>query len=570
MDFSLVVSLLSFGLILFALKRWVYNPAQIFLADRGFDLTPKRTIFFGLILILVVPALAGAIEVGSGFAVVAVVVITGLVVWRFFPRSKRTDDEHRRGALLVDKSVVIKQIANRKDVGEIKFGGVPYPASLEPYHLLVAGGTGSGKSVAIIGMLDAIRDRKKSNEKCIVVDSGGAFYSRYANDVDATLLNPFDARSTDWSPFAEMRGAWDADSLALSIIPEADGSEGEWATYARNILAALLLRIYESGHATNERLFYFSCIATVEELRPLCVGLPAAALMGEGNEKMFGSIRSILSSAIQPFSYLNQSAGASSFSIRDFIENDKSGWLFLSYRDDMLASQKKIIATQVGIAARATLSQSPCNNRRTWLIIDECASMGRIDSLDLYLTKARKSAGCAVIGLQSVSQLKQIYGRDGADVMLANLSSWLVLRVPDQATSEYMSRYLGDSEIKRVNESSSDNGESSSEQVTNTRVVMASTLQSMKTRAAYLNLAGDYPTCEIFLELPPDVRHLAESFTQRDMRGLRTIPAATAIGVESSETAFIDNLLGNDSAIEDVEAESEPDPFKPKPGAFDI
>lgn len=290
--------------------------------------------------------------------------------------------------------------------------------------------------------------------------------------------------------------------------------------------------------------------------------------MGEGNEKMFGSIRSILSSAIQPFSYLNQSAGASSFSIRDFIENDKSGWLFLSYRDDMLASQKKIIATQVGIAARATLSQSPSNNRRTWLIIDECASMGRIDSLDLFLTKARKSGGCAVLGLQSVSQLKMIYGRDGADVMLANLSSWLVLRVPDQATSEYMSRYLGDSEIKRTNESSSDNGESSSEQVTNTRVVMASTLQSLKTRSAYLNLAGDYPTCEIFLELPPDVHQTAQSFIQRDMRGLRTIPAATALGVASSDTSFIDNLLGNDSAIEDVEAD--PDPFKPKPGAFDI
>ena len=568
MDASFVVFLLILTFMLFVIKRWIYNPAKAYLAERGFDLSPKRAVIIGFALIVfVIPGIFWAIEIGSVISVIALIVISGLLVWRFFPRDKNYNDEHRRGALLVDKSVVIKQIAKRKDVGEIEFGGVPYPASLEPYHLLLAGGTGSGKSVAIIGMLDAIRDRKQNNEKCIVVDSGGAFYSRYSNAVDSTLLNQFDSRSTDWSPFAEMRGPWDADALSLSIIPDAEGADGEWATYARNILSALLLRIYESGHATNERLFYFSCVATVEELRPLCAGLPAGAMMAEGNEKMFGSIRSILSSAIQPFSYLNQNAGSGSFSIRDFVENDKSGWLFLTYRDDMLASQKKIIATQIGIAARATLSQNPSAARRTWLVIDECASLGRIDSLDLFLTKARKCGGCAVIGLQSVSQLKQIYGRDGADVMLANLSSWLVLRVPDQATSEYMSRYLGDSEIKRTNESTSENGDSTSEQVTNTRVVMASTLQSLKTRAAYLNLAGEYPTCEIFLDLPPDVRQTAESFTQRDMRGLRTIPAAPALGV-AADTSFIDSLLGNGSAIEDVE--SKPDPFKPKPGAFDI
>ena len=70
------------------------------------------------------------------------------------------------------------------------------------------------------------------------------------------------------------------------------------------------------------------------------------------------------------------------------------------------------------------------------------------------------------MGLQSISQVREAYGRDGAQTLLANLGNWLTLRSGDAESAEFLSKNIGDEQVRRYNESINSEGKAStSEQV---------------------------------------------------------------------------------------------------------
>jgi hypothetical protein len=377
----------------------------------------------------------------------------------------------------------------------IRIGGVPIPHSLEPLHFLFAGSTGTGKSQALNGLLDTIRGR---GDRVIVADSGGEALARWFQNSD-TILNPLDARSAEWSPFCELAGPWDADRLAKSMIPDSEGSDREWQLYSQSLLSAVMQRLSERGEATNERLLYFLTVAKSEEIEQLVSGMPAQTLFDTGAAKMLSSVRGIVGSYLPSYRFLSPSAGASAWSIRKWIECGQ-GWLWLPYKDDQLASLRPLLSAWIGEAVSSILSLRPDPSRRLWLLLDELASLGRIQSLSDALTKGRKYGLRCVAGLQSVSQLRASYGREGAQTLLSCLSSSLTLRSADAETADYLSRNLGDAEVRRENRSRGDGRETLSEQRVNTRIVLPSEIQNLPDRTGFLNLAGDFPVARI--EIP--------------------------------------------------------------------
>ncbi|BBP00375.1 type IV secretion system DNA-binding domain-containing protein [Sulfuriferula nivalis] len=429
------------------------------------------------------------------------------------------DPNHVRGSSVASHGKVIKQMRKAGVTADLSLAGLPVPNKLEPYHFLFAGATGTGKSVAFIEMMDKIIKRANPEEKVIVVDAGGGFYSRYANNLPTppVLFNVFDKRSVDWSPFAEMRYPWDADSLATSIIPSMEGEAGQFNGFAQTFLSVILLRLFESGRATNGDLFHYVCVASVEELRVITAGTAAAPLVEEGNERLFGSVKFVASNALKPFSYLSKSAGREAFSFRRYAEGEGNQWAFITFQDDQLAALKPIVSTILDVVSKVVLSQKPSQTRRTWLIIDECASLNKITSLADFLTKARKSGGCAVIGLQNIDQFRQNYGHQGANVLLSCLSSWLILRVGDGDTAEYMSKTLGDQEVWRTSTGKNhatglefEDKTSENTSIQRQRTVLASEIQHLTEREGYLMIGGAYDIVKISLDIPVTLPNPAE------------------------------------------------------------
>ena len=430
--------------------------------------------------------------------------------WWRGDQSSGGHDSHRRGAKIADCKAVAKQ-ARKQDPGGIEWGGVPIPRSLENRHFLLIGSTGTGKSVAIKTMLDVLRER---GDKAVLADSGGEFCQRYFKAGDV-VINPFDERCAPWSPLAEMAGPWDADLIAKSLIPTGDAQAAEWNHYGQQFLSGVLLRLWEQG-GTNGDLARLATSASLDELRDLLEGLPAASLLAKGNERMFGSVRGIVGSRLGVLPYLPASAGRDGFSIRKYLAGGGSGWLYLTYRDDQLRALAPLIGSLLDLSSLGVLSLTPDEQRRVWLIADELDSLGNVDGLLPFLTKSRKYGGAAVLGIQSIAQLRERYGPNGA-VTLANCcGTWLALKNADPETCEFVSKFLGDEEIRRVTNGGSDSGESWSEQITTSRLVMPSQIQSLEVNHGYLNISGPLPCCGISLSLPAHRKQAVPAFVAKE------------------------------------------------------
>lgn len=447
---------------------------------------------------------------GYAIGLFVVLLFDYLDLWPF--SAPHPDPDHRRGARVVGEKDLIRLVKQAKEATSLLISKIPIPIRTEPQHFLKVGGTGAGKSSAIIQMLDHIFRR---GDRAVLADGGGIFLGRYFNPQRDHLLNPLDQRSVSWSPFAEMQQEWDANALAKSLIPDGEGAAKEWHYYCQTLVSAILIRCWETDQTTNERLLYYATIASVEELRELVAGLPAASLVAPGNEKMLGNVRGILGSHIQSLAYLPPDAGRDAFSIRKWIRSDK-GSLYLPYQEGQRETLMHLIAAWLDITSRSILDLKPDASRRIWLVTDEVSTLGRIQSLADFLTKARKAGGSAILGLQSISQLRSSYGRDNAQTLLSCLSTWLILRCNDAETAEYMSKQLGEEEIRRINDSGgkTTQGQSSSwsEQIARQPVVLASELQNMDDRKGFLKLPGSYPVCRLEIPLPPSMASGHEPF----------------------------------------------------------
>jgi len=457
--------------------------------------------------------------------------VLNLLARRIRPREKL-----RRGAAMGKPKDV-----NRKSSSELPkadftdsfdIARVHIPRSVEPYHFLVVGSTGSGKSVAITRLLDEIEAR---GDIALVVDSGGEYASRYYREGRDHILNPFDDRCTPWSPTAEMTGPWDAEALAQSMIPDGVGENADFNGYAQTFLTSVLRKLDEQGRLSIATLMYYAQVATTEELDTFLIGTPARAQLG--SDRTFASIRTIVTNFLGTYLYLQDNENP--FSVAQFIRAERPGILFLTYRDDQMKALRNMISCALDVASRTVLSMPDSNTRRVWLIIDEFASIGKVQSIEQFAAKARKKGGCLLLGLQSVSQLQDRYGEKGAQTIMSNLSSWLVLRCSDPETSEYISTYIGEKEVSRMTrgESSSDTGGSASlnEQVQTERAVLPVELQRLGNLKGFFKLSGDYPICRVKLDFPKKRERVAVQYADRDFRAKpmldlnrRTPPAAAA------------------------------------------
>ena len=146
--------------------------------------------------------------------------------------------KYLRGAVKLDDEELAHRVRQRRDATPLRIGRIPLPAGTECEHLACIGSPGTGKTQAILGLLDAIRER---GDAVVIYDSKGVFtghyYDEHRGDV---LLNPLDARTRPWSPWAEIEDEMDADRVAHALIPAADHSMPFFHDTARAMLSAAL------------------------------------------------------------------------------------------------------------------------------------------------------------------------------------------------------------------------------------------------------------------------------------------------------------------------------------------
>ncbi|HEX4266430.1 MAG TPA: type IV secretion system DNA-binding domain-containing protein [Steroidobacteraceae bacterium] len=413
-------------------------------------------------------------------------------------------ETHKRGARILDGGTAQRRAARRRLLQPerpLTLAGVAIAPGDEVKHFKLIGTTGTGKSTAIRELLAAALDR---GDRAVITDPDGGYLARYhdAGRGDV-ILNPFDSRSVQWDPFAEVREPYDAEQLASSLIPTTEDASGrEWRGYARTFLAAVVRRCHEVGRRNAAELWRLIAMAPSSELRPIVANTPAQPFLEPENARMFGSIRSVAGSASAALEHV-QAQRARTFSVRDWIDGGR-GALFMPYQASQIAALRTIIATWV----RLSIFEIMCDegrDRRVWLIVDELDALGAIDGLKDALARLRKFDGRCVLGFQSIAQVSSTYGVGEAQTLVENCANTLILRCSASehgGTSQFASRLIGEREVARRSTSRGRDGSGlpggrgwrRSTNVSDQRVteaaVLASELEQLPDLTGYLKTAS--------------------------------------------------------------------------------
>ncbi len=401
-------------------------------------------------LLLAALGLAGAFVIAPALFLLALV---GLAVLSYDLFAGRRQLRHIRGAQIADAETVEDVVRRRyrTELGSLDIGGIPIPRAVELLNFLVAGAPGTGKSVTIAHLLHAARAR---NDRVFCADPRGDYLRRFYRAGDL-ILNPLDTRAAPWSPLCEIHSPADAAAIARAIVPPAEGRDASWHQFAATLLEGVLLHCL-SAQRDNAAILRLLLSAPVAELRECLSGHPAAGLLPEASDNaMFHSIRGTATPYLQSLATLDPRAGASATSLRVWARDGGQAAAWWPYADAQIASLRNLISAQLDLLALGVLEQPDAQDRRTWLVLDELAALGRLSTLEDFLARARKAGGCAVLGLQSIAQLRRLYGDHSADAIISTCGNVLALAVGDPTTADYLSRLFGQREISVVNRSAS-------------------------------------------------------------------------------------------------------------------
>lgn len=422
----------------------------------------------------------------------------------------KADEKLVRGAAIVQGSGLgaqLKKGASKDDLAAvIEWGGVPIPPKGEPEHFLIEGKTGAGKTQAINEMMRKVRRR---NQAAIIADPAGGYLARFGREGDA-ILNPFDRRTLDWSPFAEIEAEYDYRRIAKAAIPDGIGENEQWTTHAQVLFAECMRVMHKRGESSVKKLLYYVTAADQRELADLLGDSPAAVLTKQGNERMLGSVRSSAGTPLANWVYL---ADQGTFSVRKWVRasDTERNWLFLTYTDAQMAELRNLVACWLELAIVEGLSMSESQQRRLWYVMDELDSLGKITSLRAGLTKLRKYGGVCVSGLQTIAQLRTTYGHDEAQTLLSCMTTKLILKAGDGETAKYFENEIGQQEVEReeVSEGTSQrvgefgsSSENKSVRRTTQAAVLASQITGLDNLHGYLMLTGQ-PIAKVQLDYVP-------------------------------------------------------------------
>ena len=385
----------------------------------------------------------------------------------------------------VEANRELRQEIAKSGEGILIHPDVPISRDRETRHFFVLGAIGSGKTQVIWNILQSILHRMRSGpeDRLILYDTKSDMTARLpVADSELILLAPWDARTWAWDVGKDIENASDAATFAERLIPES--KDKFWSEAPRQIVKSCIQHL-QATHGTqwswkdlsralnSQETILGAIMLYAPNLAPVFVGggggptSTGASLLSSMNA-FTGSIDD-LSRAwdnTDPFTGQEIEPGRviPRVSLRDWALTP-----IVQRRVIILQGNKRYLTLerayiQTIISAFGAIMNSPempdSKTRRIWFLLDEFPQLGKLENFAQYLEVGRSKGLCVLLGLQDLSQLREIYGRETADVWAAICGTYIVCRSQGVETVRWLTQFFGERSVKsrRVSFTNSEKG----------------------------------------------------------------------------------------------------------------
>ncbi|MCI0415012.1 type IV secretion system DNA-binding domain-containing protein [bacterium] len=408
-------------------------------------------------------------------------------------------DRYIRGTRAVYPYDLNRLIRKAKLHRGLQIGELWMPRGTEAHHTLMIGSPGSGKTTLMFQFLYQLR---QINAQVLLVDFKGDFISTFYNPETDIIINPFDHRSALYSITSEGKNLQAAESISFSIVQEDYGSANRFFVDAAQAVVAETIMLAIREGKTSNSWFWKTLTSPLAGLAMQLDGTEAGAHLDPAGERTAHSVRSTVLNHTRIFKYMpDPHAGEEVFSIREWVRSGRGGFCFVALKPSLRQLGKSLASLLFDQAALELLEmpdQQPGEFPRLFLMIDEAPQLQRLPLVG-NLATLRSKGGAAVLGIQSFSQLKAIYGSDDAASLANYCGHHVIFRTKEPETQDWCSRLLGSAEVYQVTEGLTmgelNKGDRSSrnEQRREIRSVLGAQLKDLPDRYCWVSLSGNWP-----------------------------------------------------------------------------
>jgi len=330
-------------------------------------------------------------------------------------------------------------------------------------HILIVGGPGSGKSACVA--IPALRTWKSP---AFVIDIKGELYQhsiRYRKHREyARVFDPLINNSYGYDPFVSLKSnpVHEARAIAQAIIPLTPDNERNsfWINNAQNLLTAAILHYYSEGKSffdtlrliqnfAGRRLLSIINKSKDENARLIIQGLV------DTDDRTLANLTATLTtdiSALVTDRTIAKMLTGENIHPAD-LENYHDIYVRIPEYFLNMPQWNKFLSLMVSQFLRFFEKRSEKNNHPILFLIDEFPRLGKFPEIanGLATLRGKNIVICPII--QSISQLKKIYGQYEADVILDNCSFKAVLSVSTAESQDMFSKLFGTEEREKVSHS---------------------------------------------------------------------------------------------------------------------
>lgn len=411
-------------------------------------------------------SMSSTVMFGSLSILILSILTASTIVWKFRVKHYNQNELfHIRGPRLLKGSKATRHF-RRATKREGKRGLFIHPSLQIPLikevgNFLIWGMQGAGKSNLIKFLIKQILQRK---DRALIYDIKGEYTERFLAD-DCLLLSPRDERSINWNLGLDITDVGLAEVFAESVISSNITKEMFWVDSARVVLIGVIVGLIKAGKPWSwaELSKHLFC-KDDELLKWLADAYPQAATLIQPADKTTASIRSMIAtqlSWVKTLAELNQN-NSDFFSIKSWLQGASQKALIVQGDLTSPLMSSALITALLAILNNTVLSKPDSQTESIWLVLDELATLNKSKSLETWLALGR-SKGCKTIaGVQLLSQLESIYGKEDANTVLGLFGNVVTFKLaPTGDSAEKASGSLGKSRVEYQTATTNEKGEKS-------------------------------------------------------------------------------------------------------------